>query len=69
MDSEWLEMRLVEMVVQALDEGMDSEWLEMRSVAVVEAQEAMTSGVSVRDNGPTDFLASGVMRRETAPGT
>jgi hypothetical protein len=32
----------------------------MRSLAIREAQEAMESGVAVRDNDPTDFLAGGV---------
>jgi hypothetical protein len=43
--------------VQELDERVDCQYLKMRSMAIMEAQEAMEIGVSIRENGPTDFLA------------
>jgi hypothetical protein len=43
--------------VQELDESFDCQYLKMRSLAIREAQEAIEIGMSIGDNGPTDFLA------------
>jgi hypothetical protein len=43
--------------MQELDDSIDCQYLKMRSLAIGEAQEAMETGVSIRDNGHTGFLA------------
>jgi hypothetical protein len=54
--------------VTKLDDGVDCQYLKMRTLGIVEAQEAMETGVSIRENGYQDSMTRSAKRRETGPG-
>jgi hypothetical protein len=56
----------VQVIAREFDEKEDADYVRMRMVAIWEAQETMEPGVIERTN-PSDFLAQGRRRRETAP--
>jgi hypothetical protein len=43
--------------VTELDDSADCQYLKKRTLGVVEAQEAMETGVSIRENGYPDSMA------------
>jgi hypothetical protein len=48
---------LINSSVTELDDSVDCQYLKMRTLGIAEAQEAMETGVFIRENGYADSVA------------